>query len=480
MEQMSKYTLKFKVKEIEEKYQAQSYQKHLKPLFYGLLIMALSLNILQLVIILVKGKITISYINIGFIAICMVGIYIMYKKEGLTAKIATITNAYSLSLQFNFNPDNTEDQEYFLYGCNFSLIQAVIYFATDFNLSCPSLLMHIIFKQTSTILLSNKIDIQCLALSVATAILTTFVLYICNRAQRIQFLMSYQQDTINNQLHKLINKPFTKIQYNEKKLFMDVQITAIQEQFQNYRNDLCFGCNIRSFIRNCIINNMSLEQALIKGQVKYDEEFEVKLSRKKIKLRLCQYNIDNSIIVIQESVQLDPIEYNKISLNLQQSLLKQFNTIRKTPLNQQFKLGTLSILMLRQFKIKTINMKKLIKNLMSIYLSSKKAKLNFYGDHSIKLRTYGYLIKIFLIQVFCILQDLEYQQNYLEEINIKNLETHLQVKITIMDQFSFYPLYLRNYFIQQTAPYLLLNPLGYNLEFQFSKILPFSDINLEY
>lgn len=60
--------------------------------------MALSLNILQLVIILVKGKITISYINIGFIAICMVGIYIMYKKEGLTAKIATITNAYSLSL----------------------------------------------------------------------------------------------------------------------------------------------------------------------------------------------------------------------------------------------------------------------------------------------------------------------------------------------------------------------------------------------
>lgn len=32
---------------------------------------------------------------------------------------------------------------------------------------------------------------------------------------------------------------------------------------------------------------MSLEQAVIKGEVKFDEEFEVKLKRKKIKLRLC-------------------------------------------------------------------------------------------------------------------------------------------------------------------------------------------------
>lgn len=34
----------------------------------------------------------------GFIIICLVGLYVMYKIEGLTAKIVTITNAYSLSL----------------------------------------------------------------------------------------------------------------------------------------------------------------------------------------------------------------------------------------------------------------------------------------------------------------------------------------------------------------------------------------------
>ncbi|CAD8165367.1 unnamed protein product [Paramecium octaurelia] len=428
----------------------------------------------------VEGQFSHWVYQYGFIIICLIGLYIMYKKEGLTAKILTITNAYSLSLQFNFAPENTENQEYFLYGCNFSLIQAVIYFATDFNLSCPSLLFHIIFRQTTTILLTNKIDIQCLSLSIVAAILTTSVLYICNRAQRMQFLMSYQQDTINNQLHKLINKPFTKIQYNEKKLYMNIQTTAMQDQFWNFRNDICYGCNIRGFLRNCVFNNMSLEQALIKGQVKFDEVFDVKLQRKRIKLRLCQYNIDNSIILIQENVQQDPIQYNKISQNLQQSLFKQFKTIKKTPLSQQFKFGTLSVLMLRQFKIQTINIRKLIQNLISIYLLSKKVKLSFNGNRTIKLRTYGYLMKIYLIQVFSILRDLECQQNYLEEINIKNLETYLQIKITITDQFSFFPLYSKNYFIEQTAPYLLLNPLGYNLEFQFSKILPFSDINLQY
>ncbi|CAD8154741.1 unnamed protein product [Paramecium pentaurelia] len=480
MEQMSKYTLKFKAKEIEEKYQAQSYQKHLKPLFYGLLIMALSLNTLQLAINSQKNNLVIPYINMGFIIICLIGLYVMYKIEGLTAKIITITNAYSLSLQFNFSPETTQGQEYYLYGCNFSLIQAVIYFSTDFHLSCPSLLLHIIFRQTSTILLTNKIDVQSLSLSMATAILITCVLYMCNKAYRIQFLMNYQQDTINNQLHKLINKPFSKIQFNEKKLQIDVQTTAFHEQFEDYNNEFCTGCNVRSFIRNCIINNMTLEQALISSQVKFDESFEVKLQRKKVKIRLCQYNIDNSIILIQESVQKDPILYKKVSYNLQQSLFKQFNAIRKTPQNQQFQFGTLSILMLRQFQIRTINIRKLIKNLMSIYLISKKIKLNFNGDYTIKIRTYGHLIKIFLIQVFCILQDLEYQQNYLEEISILNLETCLQIKLTINDQFPFFPLYLRNYFIEQTAPYLLLNPLNYNLEFQFSKIMPFNDVNLEY
>lgn len=34
---------------------------------------------------------------------------------------------------------------------------------------------------------------------------------------------------------------------------------------------------------------------------------------------------------------------------------------------------------------------------MSIYLVSKKVKLNFNGDYTIKIRTYGHLIKIFLI-----------------------------------------------------------------------------------
>ncbi|CAK93082.1 unnamed protein product (macronuclear) [Paramecium tetraurelia] len=475
---MNKYTLKFKAKEIEEKYQAQSQSKNLKPLFYALLIMAMSLNIFQLAINAQRDNLAIPYINMGFIIICLVGLYVMYKIEGLTAKIITITNAYSLSLQYNFSA-NTQAQEYYLYGCNFSLIQAVIYFSTDFHLSCPSLLLHIIFRQTSTILLTNKIDIQSLSLSMATAILITCVLYMCNKAYRIQFLMNYQQDTINNQLHKLINKPFSKIWFNEKKLQIDVQTTAFYEQFEQYTSDLCTGCNIRSFIRSCEVNNMTLEQALISGQVKFYETFEVKLQRKKIKIRLCQYNIDNSIILIQESVQKDPIQYKKVSKSFQQSLFKQFNAIRMTPQNQQFKFGTLSLLMLRQFQIKTINIRKLIRHLMSIYLTSKKVRLNFNGDYTIKIRTYGHLIKIFLIQVFCILQDLEYQQNYLEEINILNLETYMQIKLTIMDQYPFYPLYLRNYFIEQTAPYLLLNPLTYNLEFQFSKILPFNDFNVE-
>ncbi|CAD8068726.1 unnamed protein product [Paramecium sonneborni] len=225
---------------------------------------------------------------------------------------------------------------------------------------------------------------------------------------------------------------------------------------------------------------MSLEHAIISGQAKFDETFEVKLQRKKIKIRLSQYNIDNSIILIQESVQKDPIQYKKVSHIFEQSLLKQFQAIRKTPFSQQFQFGALSFLMLRQFKIKTVNIRKLIKNLMTIYLQSKKIKLNFNGDYTIKLRTYGHLMKIFLIQVFQILQDLEFQQNYLDEINVMNLETCLQIKFTIIDQFSFFPLYLRNYFIEQTAPYLLLNPLGYNLEFQFSKILPFNDLNQEY
>ncbi|CAD8089596.1 unnamed protein product [Paramecium sonneborni] len=478
MDQMNKYTLKFKEKEVEEKYQAQSYSKHLKPLFYGLLVMAMSLNLFQLVIITQQDNLVIPYINIGFILVCLIGLYIMYKKEGLTAKILTITNAYALLLQFNFT-NYSVDQEYFTYGYNFSLVQAVIYFSTDFDQSCPSLLLHIIFRQSSTILMTKRIDFQCLALSTATAILTSSVLYICNKAQRIQFLMTYKEDTINKQLDQLINKPFSKFQYNEKKLQIDVQITAFQDQFGSHTNDLCFGCNIRNFIRNCLINNMTLEYAIISGKAIFNESFEVQLQRTKIKIRLCQYKMDNSIILIQESIQQDPVQYKKISHQFKQSLFKQFNAINKTPLNQQFQFGTLSILMLRQFKIKTINIRKLITKLMSIYQLSKKVKLNFNGDYTLKFRTYGHLMKIFLIQVFQILQDLQLQQNYLEEISIINLEICVQIKFTIMDQFSFFPLYLRNYFIEQTAQYLLLNPIGYNLEFQFSKILPFKDVNQE-
>ncbi|CAD8090152.1 unnamed protein product [Paramecium sonneborni] len=474
MDQMNKFTLQFRAGDIELKYQKQSIQKLLKPLHYGLLLMSLLLNTIQIITVTTRESFQLPFINIGFVVISLFSFYIVYKKETLTQKMMTIENAYILFLQLNFTASNIHGQEYYLYGSSFSLIQAVTYFATDFYLSCPSVIMHLIFRLVATTLYAGRFDLVGLGLTITTAIFLISVLYICNRAQRQQFLLNFKEDTINYQLQTLINKPFTKILFNEKKLQIDVLQVNKEHQFLGYNQDLCFGCNIRNFIRNCKIGDRALEKWIIHDQNNLQENCLAIVQRTKIKIRLCQFNTDNSLILIIENQKVDT-KQKKVPQFIKSQLIEQFLISKKTLFNMQFKFGVMSILMLSQHKIKTINIVKLLDKFLNTYVFSGKVYLNLNGNKIIKLKTYALYLKIFLIQVFNIIQDLEYSQNIFNEICINNFDNYLVFELRLSNKNQFLQLYEKNFFIKYTEQHLLVTPLSLDLVFYFNKLIPFDE-----
>ncbi|CAD8103475.1 unnamed protein product [Paramecium sonneborni] len=476
MDLMNKFTLQFRTPDMELKYQQQSIQKLLKPLYYGLLSMSLLLNTIYIIKVTIRESFQLPFINIGFLAISLLGFYVVYKKETLTQKMMTIENAYVLFLQLNFTATNIHGQEYYLYGSSYSLIQAVTYFATDFYLSCPSVILHLIFRFVATTLYADRFDYVGLGLTLTTAIFLINILYICNRAQRQQFLMNFKEDTINYQLQTLINKPFTKIFYNEKKLQIDVHQVNQEHQFLGYNQDFCFGCNIRNFIRNCKIADRALEQWIIHDQTNLKENCIAIMQRTKIKIRLCQFNTDNSLILILENLKLDA-KQKKVPSFVRSQLFEQFLISKKTLFNLQFKFGVMSILMLGQYKIKTINIVKLLNKFLNMYVFSGKVNLNLNGNKIIKLKTYAQYLKIFFIQVFNIIQDLEYSQNIFNEICVKNFDNYLQIELKLSNKNQFLQLYEKNFFIQYTEQHLLVTPLSLDLIFYFNKLIPFDITN---
>ncbi|CAK86901.1 unnamed protein product (macronuclear) [Paramecium tetraurelia] len=473
---MNKYTLEFKSADVELKYQKESIYKLLKPLHYGLILMSLLLNTIEIILVTVRESFSIPLINLAFIGISIFSFVIVYKKETLTQKMMTIENAYILLLQLNFTADNIHGQEYFLYGSSLSLIQAITYFSTDFYLSCPSVIFHLIFRLIVTSLYAKKFDLIALGLTITTAIFLISVLYICNRAQRLQFLLNFKEDTINYQLQTLINKPFTKIIYNEKKLQIDVLQVNQVNQFLGFNQDLCFGCNIRNFIRNCKISNRSLEKWIIDDQTNLKEICLAMVQRTKIKIRLSQFNTDNSLILILENSRLDTRQ-KQVPQFVTKQLVEQFMTSKKTLFNLQFKFGVMSILMLGQYQIKTVNIVKVLKKLLNTYVFSGKVNLNFNGYQIIKLKTYSQFLNIFLIQVFNIIQDMEYSQNIFNEINVNSFDNYLAFQLKLSNKQQFMQLYSKNFFIKYTEQHLLVTPLTFDLVFYFNKLIPFDDTN---
>ncbi|CAD8132850.1 unnamed protein product [Paramecium pentaurelia] len=476
MDLMNKLTLQFKAADIELKYQKQSIQKSLKPLHFGLLLMSLLLNTIQIIKVTTRESFEIPFINITFVALTIISFYIVYKKDFLTQKIMTIENAYILLLQLNFTASNIDGQEYYLYGSSFSLIQAVTYFATDFYLSCPSVIFHLIFRLVATTLYAGRFDLVGLGLTITTAVFLISVLYICNRAQRQQFLMNYKEDTINYQLQTLINKPFTKIIYNEKKLQIDVHQVNQEQQFLGYNQNLCYGCNIRNFVRNCKVGDRALEKWIIHDYTNLSGNCLAIAKRTKIKIRLCQFNTDNSLILILENPKLDN-KKKQVPQIVTNQLVEQFSNSKKNFFNLQFKFGVMSILMLGQYKIKTINIVKLLNKLLNTYIFSGKVNLNLNGNKIVKLKTYAQFFKIFLIQVFNIIQDMEYSLNTFNEISVNNFDNYLTFQIRLSNKYQFLQLYQKNFFIKYTEQHLLVTPLTLDLVFYFNKLIPFDETN---
>ncbi|CAD8070193.1 unnamed protein product [Paramecium primaurelia] len=476
MDLMNKLTLQFKAADIELKYQKQSIQKSLKPLHFGLLLMSLLLNTIQIIKVTTRESFEIPFINITFVALTIISFYIVYKKDSLTQKIMTIENAYILLLQLNFTASNIDGQEYYLYGSSFSLIQAVTYFATDFYLSCPSVIFHLIFRLVATTLYAGRFDLVGLGLTITTAVFLISVLYICNRAQRQQFLMNYKEDTINYQLQTLINKPFTKIIYNEKKLQIDVHQVNQEQQFLGYNQNLCYGCNIRNFLRNCKVGDRALEKWIIHDYTNLSGNCLAIVKRTKIKIRICQFNTDNSLILILENPKLDN-KKKQVPQIVSNQLVEQFSNSKKNFFNLQFKFGVMSILMLGQYKIKTINIVKLLNKLLNTYIFSGKVNLNLNGNKIVKLKTYAQFLKIFLIQVFNIIQDMEYSLNTFNEISVNNFDNYLTFQIRLSNKYQFLQLYQKNFFIKYTQQHLLVTPLTLDLVFYFNKLIPFDETN---
>ncbi|CAK94974.1 unnamed protein product (macronuclear) [Paramecium tetraurelia] len=471
---MNKLTLQFKAADIELKYQKQSIQKTLRPLHFGLLLMSLLMNTLQIIKVTTRQSFSIPIINITFVALSILSFFIVRKKETLTQKIMTLENAFILLLQLNFTASNIHGQEYYLYGSSFSLIQAVTYFATDFYLSCPSVIIHLIFRLVVTTFYAGRFDLVGLGLTIVTAVFLISVLYICNRAQRQQFLMNYKEDTINYQLQTLINKPFTKIIYNEKKLQIDVHQVNQEHQFLGYNQNLCYGCNIRNFIRNCKVGDRILEKWIIHDQNSIRGNCLAVVKRNKIKIRLCQFNTDNSLILILENSKLES-KKKQVPQIISNQLVEQFSNCKKNRFNLQFKFGVMSILMLGQYKIKTINVVKLLNKLLNTYVFSATVNLNLNGNKVVKLKTYAQFFKIYLIQVFNIIQDMDL--NSFHEISMNNFDNYLAFQVKLSNKYQFLQLYQKNFFIKYTEQHLLVTPLNLDLVFYFNKLIPFDETN---
>ncbi|CAK57114.1 unnamed protein product (macronuclear) [Paramecium tetraurelia] len=481
---MNNFTLKFNNPELELQYQEEKIQKIRKRVFYLFMALGLILNISKVILDIVEFKPFTKYINYTLIGIIIVLVPVSIKWPIHIRYTLMVANISTALLQMNFT-DTTSPQMYYSYGSNFTQFQTCAYFVSDFLDSVVQVICHTLIKSSITIYQTESVDPQDILMSVGAAIIISMVIYISDSHSRKEFLQNVCENIWCQQLPEIIKKPYFQITYNKNLLQYNVLSWNEVERFPSYCDQMCQGCNVRSFLRMYKSDDKELGyqlQELITGTIN------VHNGKYKFKIRIINIGVDytHKIIILDNTLT------QNTDLTLMMSIKKSMSFYIKQSSNKScqvfFNWGMMSLLLINDFTIQEIQLYKLIKKLNAIYQKQKQFDFFVKGDQTIVFTGYINLIRIYMIQVYQILTQIYEHQEKKRKRHSENKPIPIFLSIyketdTICIQLPptlnyllFICKYTKNIFISQIEQTILAGPIQNDLKINFNTCVPYKKI----
>ncbi|CAD8206128.1 unnamed protein product [Paramecium pentaurelia] len=475
---MNKFTLKFDDEILEEQYQQVKLRKIRKPIYLGLLVLCFCMISSNAIINLITQQQTLlkTYINYSYLIFMVFQAIIVYRKPALIKYLLIISNIATGLLQFNFN-DQTPAQIYYAQSSSFTQLQAVAYFISDFQDGVIQVLALLFIRLVITSIKIDDVDLQTVLIGLASTLFILITLYVNDQNSRKEFLSSISEDLWDHSLSILIKKPHFRVQYNKEYMKIDLISSHQLFDFPGYDENICQGCNSRQILHSYKYKKSNLSDFVLEQQQTIQNSIKVEYKHHSFYLRIVCVGIKNqNIIVIFEKRKEDT--YGQIVPKKMRNLIfQQIKSQQKRSIYQiLFNQGLLSILLINQMQLKEIDITQMFKKLNKQYKYSMKPIKILPKSIKLTLQTYSSQLKIFLIQIFQIFDQISKKRI---SILFQDLEDCILVQIIFKQNIEgnmnllFLSLYSNNIFIQKIKQLLLFNELNIDLQMQFKKHIPY-------
>ncbi|CAD8157077.1 unnamed protein product [Paramecium octaurelia] len=471
---MNKFLLTFKDSKIEKDYQENKLNTLQKPIFYWLLVMSFTLNLLKVILdytyYTVNNQ---SWMNVGFVILVILELFLACYKKQYIKYALIISNLSAGLLQINFDESNTFPQEYYSYGSYYAMLSVVVYFMTDFPYSVFQVFIHLSMKIFFTTIKSHRIDMLGIILGLITNVFLVLTLYICDWNSRRQFLLNLREVRWEESLPFIIKKPFYLFTYKDKNMSFQVNRAYNQDFFPYYNQEDCCGCNFRQFLRKCKVENNNLEIYLFdKRNEKLDFDLVYQNKTHKFDIRVCAIGLDQiNYLIILEKLKLLTTSYIPKQTNLRQKIFQIKKTQIKYQHQKHFLLGVFSMFLYNNKEITSINLVDVLQKFSSRYFIISKSKIHIvYSDRSIyQLITYKHQLIIYLIQLFdCLINNQADPHSGIKLLLNQGLYA-IRLKIYLTNRLKFQEQYKDNFFIQEIERNILSEEIDERLEISFLK-----------
>ncbi|CAD8206271.1 unnamed protein product [Paramecium octaurelia] len=471
---MNKFTLKFDDDILEEQYQNVKLAKIRKPIYIGLLALCFCMIGANAILNLFTSQQSLlkKYINYSYLIFMVFQAILVYKKPTLIKYLLIVSNITTGLLQFNFN-DQTSAQIYYAQSSSFTQLQAVAYFISDFRDGVIQVIALLVMRLMITSIKIDDVDLQTVLIGIASTSFILIALYVNDQNSRKEFLSSISEDLWDHSLSFLIKKPHFRVQYNKEYMKIDLISQHQLCDFPGYDENLCEGCNCRQILHSYQYQQSTLSEFVLEQAQTIQNSIQVHYKNHLFHLRIVCVGIKNlNFIVIFEQKTADG--YGQIvPTKMRNVIFQQIKSQQQRSIYQIFfNQGLLSILLINQMQLKEVEITQIFKKLNKQYKYSMKPIKILPKGIKLKLKTYSSQLKVFLIQIFQIFDQVSHKRI---TISFQDIEDCILMQIQFKQNLEkninllFLNLYSQNIFIQKIKPLLLFNELNIDLQIQFKK-----------
>ncbi|CAD8188807.1 unnamed protein product [Paramecium pentaurelia] len=257
---LNKFTLQFKDKQLEEKYQNYQLISNRLPLFKHLTLGLSVAGIIRFCQILISGDSKLWFIYVLFIiGVISLGTFVLIKKKSIRIALVIINHLIILtSLEID---NQCSPHYYYLRGASMMCIHLVILLQGEFIDAFFSIIIITTIRLLTIFLQDSIFPYPSMMIAIILIGYLLYIIYKNNLAFRSQFQLSCLDNQWDQVITTLIDDPYLLINFNESNLSFKFKKS---NKFQfNCENEL----DLKLFLRNTklIEGKNSLEQFLFKS-----------------------------------------------------------------------------------------------------------------------------------------------------------------------------------------------------------------------